>query len=134
MKTQLRKMILLPLAAATLVAITGCQSTGDGDRTAGRVLDDFTITQKVQDALDDAPVYKFDDIHVTTYRGVVQLSGWAGSDDQKGMAEQLAQKVPGVQNVINNIAIKEIDESLTSGANDNRRNEAQGGTGRDSEP
>lgn len=134
MKTQLRTLSL-SLFAAAAVGLTGCQSTGDGDRTAGRVLDDFTITQRVQDALDDAPVYKFDDIHVTTYRGVVQLSGWAGSEDQKGMAEQLAQNVQGVQQVINNISIKEMDQSLqTSRQNNQRSNEAQGGTGRESEP
>jgi len=109
MKTSL-KLLMLPLVAAALIG-TGCQNTkGDGDRTAGRLLDDNNLTVKVEDALRNAANYKYNDVTVSTYRGVVQLSGWTGSEDQKQTATRLAKGVPGVSEVQNNISVKEIDE------------------------
>src|SRR5262249_11474040 len=104
------RLLMLPLVAATFIG-TGCQMTkGDGDRTAGRVLDDNNITAKVETALRNAANYKYNDVSVSTYRGVVQLSGWTGSDDQKETATRLAKSVPGVSDVVNNISVKEVDE------------------------
>src|SRR5690606_11847290 len=56
------------------------QSAGDGSRTAGQTVDDATLTAKVKAALVDNPTTAARRINVTTYSGVVQLSGFVNSD------------------------------------------------------
>jgi len=92
-----------------VLAFTGCQSWGDhekGERSEGRVLDDHRITADVQRQLQSEPVYKFNDVDVKTFNGVVQLSGFVNSDDQKQRAGELAQTVQGVAQVVNSITLK----------------------------
>lgn len=101
------KLLGLPLLAAALVGVTGCQTRGDGDRTAGRVLDDQTLTSKVERSLAEAPMHKFDSVTVSTYRGVVQLSGWVASNEQKDSAARIAGNIQGISDVINNISVSE---------------------------
>ena|SRR5437870_3431120 len=92
---------IAPLVA-TLI-FTGCES--DQDRTVGRVLDDRGVAHKVRSALNNSPVYKFPHVRVTAYNGAVQLSGFVYKDEQKAEATDLAKRVPGVTEVINNISL-----------------------------
>jgi hyperosmotically inducible protein len=82
----------------------GCSSTSD--RTEGPQRDDRIVNSKVKDALEDSPVYKFPEVRAMTYGGVVQLSGFVDTRDQKARAAELARKSEGVREVINNISIK----------------------------
>ena len=91
-------------AALAIFAMAGCMSTPD--RSAGRVLDDKLIASKVKGALNDARVYKFDDVKVTTYKGVVQLSGFVDTEEQKQKAGEIAKRVDWVRDVVNNISLK----------------------------
>ena len=125
MKTNLKSLGLPVLLAATL-GVMGCRSTGEGGRTAGRVLDDDNITSRVQTALQDAPTYKFDGVTVSTYGGVVQLSGWVASQDQKSAAEQIAHNTQGNLKVINSISVHENSERIESAERPQPR--ATGGT------
>jgi hyperosmotically inducible protein len=95
---------VLSLAAAGTLVFAGCQSTSD--RTAGRVVDDRMVQSKVKGALNDSSIYKFEEVEVKTHNGVVQLSGWATTEEQKNKAAEIARRVEGVHQVINNIAIK----------------------------
>src|SRR5262245_40516754 len=99
------KCLIVASALLCAVAFTGC-STYSGDRTEGRVVDDNKITKEVQNKLQSEPVYKFTDVDVKTFAGVVQLSGFVNSNDQKQRAAELAQSVPGVTQVMNSIALK----------------------------
>ena len=85
------------------------------ERSAGRQIDDRIVNSRVKDALDDAPVYKFPEVRVMTYAGVVQLSGFVATDDQKAKAAELARKVEGVHEVINNISLKPTATGRESG-------------------
>jgi hypothetical protein len=69
------------------------------------VVDDKNIAKQVKAELESEPVFKFNNVDVKTYEGVVQLSGFVSSEEQKQRAGQLAQ-VPGVVRVINNITLK----------------------------
>ena len=103
----LKSVLVMGMAVAALVGLSACSTWGhknDG-RTAGRVVDDNRITHLVKDQLGAEPVYKFSNVDVKTYDGVVQLSGFVQTDDQKQRAEQVAQHVAGVTKVINSIAI-----------------------------
>src|SRR2546427_5381645 len=91
-------------SALAMFALTGCISTAD--RSAGRVLDDKLISSKVKKELDGAPVYKFTDVKVNTYRGVVQLSGFVDTEEQKQKAGDIAEQVGWVREVMNNISLK----------------------------
>ena len=103
----LKKLILVGSStiAVAMMALTGCQSSNTGHRTAGRVLDDRLITETVEEKLQAEPVYKFSDVDVKTFAGVVQLSGFVGSDEQKQRAGEVAQTVEGVTRVVNNITL-----------------------------
>lgn len=107
------KNLILTGGAGALIAVTtltGCammnRSSQSHERTAGRTLDDKTITANVKDDLSREPVYKFDDIDVKTFNGVVQLSGFVNTEDQKRRAAEIAQHTPGVAQVVNSIALK----------------------------
>jgi hypothetical protein len=106
MKTKLK--LLGPVSLAIMLGgMVGCTTSNQRGRTAGRVLDDDNVTTKVETALRDAPTYKFDGVRVSTFDGLVQLSGWVASPDQKAAAEQIARGVYPSQKIYNNISVAE---------------------------
>jgi len=120
MQMNLKKAALTTGLAASvaIAALTGCVSS-NSERSAGRQLDDRIVNSKVKDALDDAPVYKFPEVRVMTYGGVVQLSGFVSSEEQKSKAADLAKRVEGVHEVINNISLKPTATGRESGYQQN---------------
>jgi osmotically-inducible protein OsmY len=115
------KRLILAGGASAIMAVmglTGCSMFQEksSDRSAGRQLDDKVITEQVEEKLQNEPVYKFSDVDVKTFAGVVQLSGFVNNDDQKRRAGELAQRVEGVSRVINNIALKPGSELTPTGA------------------
>jgi len=102
----LKKMFLVGGMCAAF-ALTGCQMLNhNSDRTMGRRLDDSTITSTVKHDLNREPVYKFSGVDVKTFDGVVQLSGFVDTDEQKQRAGDIAQHSEGVVQVVNNISLK----------------------------
>ena len=107
----LSKTQALSAAGAALILIfsTGCemmQPKSHDERSEGRVLDDKNITTGVHKALESEPAYKFTGVKVDTFAGIVQLSGFVNTDDQKQRAESLAEGTPGVRKVMNGITLK----------------------------
>jgi hyperosmotically inducible protein len=102
----LKKMFLVGGMGA-MFALTGCEMLNHhGDRTMGRTLDDKTITSTVKHDLNREPVYKFSDVDVRTFDGVVQLSGFVDTNEQKQRAGDIAGRAEGVTQVMNNISLK----------------------------
>jgi hyperosmotically inducible periplasmic protein len=103
----LKKMLLVGGMSAAF-ALSGCSMLNhrSGDRTMGRVIDDKTITSAVKHDLNHEPVYKFGDVDVRTFDGVVQLSGFVDTDEQKNRAGEIARQEEGVNQVVNNISLK----------------------------
>lgn len=110
--------VVAALALATgLMAITGCDrnaqnKTGsepnpanEPSRTVGETVDDTALAAKVKAELVADPM-KFSDVNVKAYKGVVQLSGFTETEDQKSHAAELAGKVANVTKVENNITLK----------------------------
>jgi osmotically-inducible protein OsmY len=99
--------IIASLAVATLAGgMTGCA----GDRytqSTGEHIDDKADSSRVKKALNADTQYKYDDVTVQTFKGVVQLSGFVNSRDQKNRAGDLAKKVEGIKEVQNSITVKE---------------------------
>lgn len=69
-------------------------------------VDDTTTTTKVKAALmGDAGLNAFD-IKVTTYNGIVQLSGFVDSENMRNMAVERVKSVSGVVSVTDSLLIK----------------------------
>ena len=75
-------------------------------QTTGGAIDDSTITAKVKTALIDSDETKGGDIKVETRGGVVQLSGFVDSAAIADRAVAIAEKVPGVVSVKNDMRLK----------------------------
>lgn len=93
----LSAVITLSLLLASCQATTG--------RTAGRNVDDASLTASVNAALVSDKPSNFTRIDVDTTNGVVALNGTVESAEQRARAEQLASRVNGVKKVVNNLQV-----------------------------
>jgi hyperosmotically inducible protein len=79
----------------------------EGDRSARRAADDTVIAAKVKTELAaNTGLATANDVNVEVNRGVVQLSGFVASANQKQQAEQIARRVVGVTDVRNSIQVE----------------------------
>lgn len=85
--------------------VSGCAATATRQST-GELVDDTTITAKVKADFVRDDTVKALDVSVTTFKGVVQLSGFVDTAVEKARAEQIAAAVSGVKSVQNNITVK----------------------------
>ena len=95
-------LVLVSLCAGPLVA---CSSTPTSEST-GEYVDDAAISNKIRAQLigdKDLNVFKID---VTTYKGIVQLSGFVNSASIKARAGSVAASTHGVKEVHNNLIVK----------------------------
>jgi osmotically-inducible protein OsmY len=99
-----RRFFAIFIAASMLLG-AGCASTSKQEST-GEYIDDSTITTKVKTAIFNEPTLKVLQINVETYKAVVQLSGFASSSADIGTATKVAQSVPGVKSVKNDMRLK----------------------------
>jgi hyperosmotically inducible protein len=76
-------------------------------RSAGQVVDDGVVTARVKASLTADPMTKARQINVETRQGVVQLTGFVDSDQEKDRAAQIARETSGVQSVQNNLEVKQ---------------------------
>ncbi len=90
------------LLAGALAACAGSPT----QESTGEYIDDSAITTKVKSAFIEDKVVKARDVQVETFRGVVQLSGFADNRTEIDRAVHIAHHVPGVKSVKNDILIK----------------------------
>jgi hyperosmotically inducible periplasmic protein len=83
----------------------GCAGSPTKDST-GQYVDDTTITTKVKSALLGDGAVKSFEIKVETFKGVVQLSGFVDTEDQRAAATRDAMAVGGVKDVKDNLTLK----------------------------
>lgn len=88
-----------------LFLLTGCTATATQEST-GEYIDDSVITTKVKTAIFNEPVLKSAEINVETFKGVVQLSGFVGSQSDINRAVTVTRGVNGVKSVRNDMQIK----------------------------
>ncbi len=95
-------------SAALLSAVLGLTVVACAhDTSVGQKLDDTTVTAKVKAALLADPDVKGTAVQVETLRGQVQLSGFVDSETQARRAVDIAQRVEGVDRVINKMSVKQ---------------------------
>ena len=93
------------LASVLIMSLVACAPTATREGT-GEYIDDALITTKVKAALAADPQVKATEVKVTTFRGVVQLSGFVSSRDAIDKAVNLARGVQGVRGVKNDMVVK----------------------------
>lgn len=101
------KKVLL-LWVALVFAIVGCAGTQESGRNpVERMMDDTTITTRVNHAMMKDKIVKARQIDVDTIDGHVTLTGAVATANEAKRATQIARGVPGVKSVSNNIQIGE---------------------------
>ena len=75
-------------------------------RSAGRTLDDNTLTAKVKGTITDNDETSGWDVNVEVNRGRVLLSGFVDTAEHRDAAVKLVEGIDGVESVINGIDLK----------------------------
>lgn len=113
-------VVVTGLTGLLALAVSGCsmwegRKARESGRTVTQYQNDRATSDRVEDALDAASVYKFPNVHVETFQGNVQLSGFVSTDAQKSAAEKIARQTPGVQQVINSLTLVPAPVGRTQG-------------------
>lgn len=97
----MRRSILVAIAALS----TALAAPAYAAKTAGDVVDDSTINASVKTRLMAEKGVRSMDVNVETYKGIVLLSGFVETQEQKDAAGRVAKGVSGVEQVRNEIAL-----------------------------
>jgi len=98
----------LILFVILLFAISGCAGTQkSGENPVGRMMDDSTITTRINHEMVKDDIVKARQIDIDTIGGHVTLTGAVATPEESARASQIAHRVPGVKSVSNNIQIGE---------------------------
>lgn len=100
-----RWLVAAAVATAALMTTAGCAVVRD-QQSVGAYIDDATITTRVKARFAEDRAVSALAIKVESLNGVVQLSGFAKSADERMLAEQLARSTPGVKDVRNDIILQ----------------------------
>ena len=102
MKKQLILFVVL------LFVISGCVGRHEaGENPVGRMMDDSTITTRINHEMLKDDIVKARQIDVDTIGGHVTLTGAVATREESARASQIAHRVPAVKSVTNNIQIGE---------------------------
>jgi len=103
---QIRNIVIRCLVLLTLIAtFAACAATRTHEST-GEYIDDSIITTKVKSLLATDDFLKSFQINVETYKGTVQLSGFANSQKAVDKAGEIVMSVNGVKSIKNNLIVK----------------------------
>ena len=106
MNATIRTSLIAAISAVLLsTTFAGCAVVRDQE-PVGAYVDDSVVTSRVKAKFAGDKMVSALAIGVETLKGVVQLSGFAKSSDEKEMAERLARGTPGVTQVRNDIVVK----------------------------
>ena len=93
------KKFMLALAAVLLT------SPVLAEKTAGEMVDDVGLAAQVKTNLIDSKVVDANDVNVEVDKGVVQLSGFVKSEEQRREAANIANDIVGVKKVNNKLVV-----------------------------
>lgn len=99
--------LIVSLGSLPLVfSMTGCASS-DHRSESSEHRGDWDVTHRVTEALENHSRHaQFTDVHVLTTDGVVTLTGYVNTDEQKVRAGEIARTTPGVVGVINHLVVR----------------------------
>ena len=100
-----KSIALASAVALGALTLSGCAVTRD-QQSVGSYIDDATATTQVKARFADDPMVSAMAIKVETLKGVVQLSGFAKSVEERSKAEAIARTASGVKGVFNDIVVR----------------------------
>jgi hypothetical protein len=100
------------LAMSIMIALITACAVFSGRETSGEYVDDATITSKIKsDFLSDPKLRaNIAELHVETFQGVVQLSGFVDNESVRERADRTASRVHGVKSVRDNLQIRHQED------------------------
>jgi osmotically-inducible protein OsmY len=98
----IRHLLVAAFLGATVVA--GC--AGITDKTPKEMVSDATLVSRAKAVLTADPVVKARNIHVTSVKGDVILSGVVKSQQEADRAVELVKGLPGVNSVVTALKIE----------------------------
>jgi hyperosmotically inducible periplasmic protein len=101
----IRTLVIASVAVLTAIVLPACSVVRD-QQSVGTYVDDATLTTRVKAKFAEDKTVSALAISVETFKGMVQLSGFAKSGEEKAMAERLARAVSGVAGVKNDIVVR----------------------------
>jgi hypothetical protein len=99
------QLIATAIFAGVTIFGSGC-AVVRSQESVGAYIDDTTITTQIKSRMASDTRVDAVAISVETLKGVVQLSGFAKSSEEKTVAEQIARDINGVRSVQNSIVIR----------------------------
>lgn len=100
-RNAISRTLALSLCTALGFAVSGCHK-------APATVDDATLTQNVQAAIKGDPAIAQQPVQVAVQQGVVTLSGNVTDETASSVAAEHAARVPGVKEVVNDLAVAGI--------------------------
>ena len=101
----IRPLILAVATAVAALSATGC-AVFRGQESVGAYVDDAALTTRVKGKFAENTTVSAMAISVETLKGIVQLSGFAKSQEERTTAERLARETSGVKGVRNDIIVR----------------------------
>jgi len=98
--------LAIAVVAGTLAVLSAGCAVERHQETVGAYVDDSAVTTKVKAKFAEDPTVSAMSIKVDTMKGVVQLSGFAKTQEERMMAERLARNTNGVREVRNDIIVR----------------------------
>jgi osmotically-inducible protein OsmY len=103
--SHLNLILRLLISLVFVVSVASCAG-GKTYESTGEYFDDVAITSKVQTSILGDAKLKFFQIDVTTYKGIVQLSGFVDTPLISTRAAEVARTIKGVKMVNNSLIVK----------------------------
>jgi len=100
-----RSTLTVLFTVAALAAFSGCAVTR-GQETVGAYIDDSALTTAVKARFIDNKDVDASAISVETMKGTVMLSGFAKSEKERVIAENITRGVKGVMAVKNQVVVR----------------------------
>ena len=95
---------VVALAVLVVVGLCGCVAlTGS---TLGQNIDDTNITTEIKARLAAEKAATLTRVHVETQQGTVYLTGIVATEALKERAGEIAKRIHGVRDVVNNVKIQ----------------------------
>ncbi|HTJ97283.1 MAG TPA: BON domain-containing protein [Rhodocyclaceae bacterium] len=99
-------LVLGMVATAHAADAKDSPRASESSGSVGQFVDDATITTRVKTRFAKDPTVSASRIKVDTVKGVVELSGHVSSNAEKAQAVAIAEAVPDVRSVRNNLTVK----------------------------
>nr|ARX77327.1 putative transporter [uncultured bacterium] len=100
-----RFFLRLLISLLLTLSIAGCAG-GKTYESTGEYFDDVAITSKVKTSILGDGKLRFFQIDVTTFKGIVQLSGFVDNKEISTRASEVTRTIKGVKMVNNNLIVK----------------------------